>query len=187
VPTLTELHLGRNKLRSLGGGLAPLRALRVLGVASNRLRTLDGVQPLGALAELYADHNGIDDAAALGGLVRLTTLELTANRLADLAPCRALGALEELWLADNALADMAALAPLHGLERLQARARREPPRAARLRMARARTPRPLTPPAIANAQTLRLHGCPLASAPGYREAVRAAFPPSLTQLDADPI
>ena len=53
-----------------------LRALRVLGIASNRLRSLDGVQPLLALRELYADHNGIDGLDPLAGLTRLHTLDL---------------------------------------------------------------------------------------------------------------
>ena len=36
-------------------------------------------------------------------------------------------------------------------------------------------------------QTIRLSGCPVAALPGYRESVRKHGPPSLSQLDADPI
>ena len=88
-----------------------------LGLASNRLRTLDGLGAVATLRELYADHNGIDAMGALSGLSRLHTLDLSCNRLAAVE-CATLTALEELWLNENPIesaADLADLARLTGL------------------------------------------------------------------------
>ena len=37
----------------------PLSSLRVLGLASNRLRSIEGVETAFELREIYADHNAI--------------------------------------------------------------------------------------------------------------------------------
>jgi hypothetical protein len=58
MTSLLELSLRGNALGDLSG-LAPLRALRVLDVASNRLASLRGVQVLGQLEQLLAEGNAL--------------------------------------------------------------------------------------------------------------------------------
>ena len=90
------LHLGRNKLTSLVG-IGRLHSLRVLGVASNRLRSIHPeLSELRALQELYADHNGIECMRPLAGMGSLHTLELSSNRLA-IVDCETLCSLEERY------------------------------------------------------------------------------------------
>lgn len=102
-----------------GDGLSSLRALKVLGLASNRLRSLEGIEPLHTLQELYADHNGITELAPLVPLTKLHTLDLGANQVSNLESCRELKLLEELWLPDNAIASLDDLAPINKHTRLQ--------------------------------------------------------------------
>lgn len=92
--------------------LGCLRELRILGVASNRLRSLVGIEQVLTLRELYADHNGIADLSPLAHLCRLTTLDLGANRVASLEGLDALDSLEELWLTDNRIGTIDNLAPI---------------------------------------------------------------------------
>ena len=99
-------------------GLASLRALRILGVASNRLRSLAGIEHASSLRELYADHNGITDLSPLAELPRLTTLDLGANRVASLDGLHDLHSLEELWLSDNRISEIERLAPITKLPSL---------------------------------------------------------------------
>lgn len=114
---LEELHLGRNKICDLSG-LAGLSSLRTLGVASNRLTSLHGIQTLTGLREVYADHNGIQGMAELAPLVALHTLELSANQLHHVE-CADLVALEELWLNSNPISDADGIAQLAHLPKLK--------------------------------------------------------------------
>lgn len=87
---------------------------QVLGLASNRLPSLRGVETVTTLTEIYADHNGISDTSPLAPLTSLVTLDLGANRFSSLDASPLSPTIEELWLTDNPLPDLDCISPLLG-------------------------------------------------------------------------
>ncbi|XP_075972220.1 uncharacterized protein LOC142974015 [Anticarsia gemmatalis] len=83
APRLRKLTLDGSaiaSLRDLGIGLVHLK---ILSISRCNLTSLDGVWGLGALRELYAAGNRIQDLQPLAALQKLHTLDLSDNPIAD--------------------------------------------------------------------------------------------------------
>ncbi|KAJ0179489.1 hypothetical protein K1T71_005201 [Dendrolimus kikuchii] len=115
---LRRLHVLAPRLRNLtldGSALSSLRDLgiglihlKILSINRCGLYTLDGVWGLGALRELYAAGNRIQDLHALGALQKLHTLDLANNPIAESSLLWTLGvcgSLRRLTLQGTPLSD----------------------------------------------------------------------------------
>ena len=98
------------------------QALLLLDVGANRLKTLDGIGCLPALATLNAPHNALATRASIAPLAAcastLSTLELHSNAIGDAAvlePLSSLTALRSLRLGLDLLEALGRTALLHAL------------------------------------------------------------------------
>jgi protein phosphatase 1 regulatory subunit 7 len=78
--------------------LDALRALRLLSIQSNRLRTIEGLDALAALDQLYLSHNGLARLEGLSHTTHLTTLDVGANCIEHIENVAHLSLLEEFWV-----------------------------------------------------------------------------------------
>lgn len=120
---LEQVELNEGTVRSLRPfrQLAQLRSLTIFG---RRIRSLDGIEGLSALEDLFLYNPGIEDLAPLINLPRLRRLRLDLpTRVADFSPIGRLSNLEELIIhmkggqsvAMPRLRDLASLRSLRGL------------------------------------------------------------------------
>jgi Leucine-rich repeat (LRR) protein len=80
------------------------------------IASLDGIQNLTSLAELYLNGNSITDIGLLSGLSNLMFLHFNNNSITDLSALSGLTSLTALGLIDNSVTDISAL---RGLTRLR--------------------------------------------------------------------
>ena len=89
-----------------------------LDFSSRHLKTLNGLDLLKALTQLYLQNNQLTDVGDLSGLTALTFLYLNNNQLTDVGDLSGLTALTHLYLYNNQLTDVGDLSGLTALTRL---------------------------------------------------------------------
>lgn len=115
--SLETLDASQRGIRSLEG-IERLGALRSLRLGANELEQL---APLAALAELQfldLSDNAISDVSAIVHLARLTSLDLSTNSIESIDSLASLQQLTHLDLKNNAIVDLAPLAALRRLRLL---------------------------------------------------------------------
>ncbi len=170
VPQLRVLMLGRNRIRSIGAGLARLQRLDVLDLHNNEIASTSGLNSLASLRILNLAGNRLVSLGDLGNMTGLHELNARRNEIGDLA--RRGGArgdlvdprifpeprlppnLRRIFLSHNKIAAACHVAPLRDLGYLE---------------------------------ELALDGCPVDARPGYRTDVVDAVSPAVRVLDGAPV
>ena len=170
VPQLRVLMLGRNRIRSIGAGLARLTRLDVLDLHNNEIASTSGLNSLASLRILNLAGNRLVSLGDLGNMTGLHELNARRNEIGDLA--RRGGArgdlvdprifpeprlppnLRRIFLSHNKIAAACHVAPLRDLGYLE---------------------------------ELALDGCPVDARPGYRTDVVDAVSPAVRVLDGAPV
>ena len=170
VPQLRVLMLGRNRIRSIGAGLARLQRLDVLDLHNNEIASTSGLNSLASLRILNLAGNRLVSLGDLGNMTGLHELNARRNEIGDLA--RRGGArgdlvdprifpeprlppnLRRIFLSHNKVAAPCHVAPLRDLGYLE---------------------------------ELALDGCPLDARPGYRSDVVDSVSPAVRVLDGAPV
>ena len=170
VPQLRVLMLGRNRIRSIGAGLARLQRLDVLDLHNNEIASTSGLNSLASLRILNLAGNRLVSLGDLGNMTGLHELNARRNEIGDLA--RRGGArgdlvdprifpeprlppnLRRIFLSHNMVAAPCHVAPLRDLGYLE---------------------------------ELALDGCPLDARPGYRSDVVDSVSPAVRVLDGAPV
>ena len=170
VPQLRVLMLGRNRIRSIGAGLARLQRLDVLDLHNNEIASTSGLNSLASLRILNLAGNRLVSLGDLGNMTGLHELNARRNEIGDLA--RRGGArgdlvdprifpeprlppnLRRIFLSHNKVAAACHVAPLRDLATLE---------------------------------ELALDGCPVDARPGYRSDVVNAVSPAVRVLDGAPV
>ena len=170
VPQLRVLMLGRNRIRSIGAGLARLQRLDVLDLHNNEIASTSGLNSLASLRILNLAGNRLVSLGDLGNMTGLHELNARRNEIGDLA--RRGGArgdlvdprifpeprlppnLRRIFLSHNKVAAACHVAPLRDLGYLE---------------------------------ELALDGCPVDARPGYRSDVVNAVSPAVRVLDGAPV
>jgi len=99
-------------------GIQSLVFLEELWFAGNQVQDLSPLKTLTNLEFLWASENRVSDLRPLEGLKNLTRLWITDNEIRDLSPLRALTLLQELYLSRNLIVDLSPLEKLIHLTRL---------------------------------------------------------------------
>ena len=170
VPQLRVLMLGRNRIRSIGAGLARLTRLDVLDLHNNEIASTSGLNSLASLRILNLAGNRLVSLGDLGNMTGLHELNARRNEIGDLA--RRGGArgdlvdprifpeprlppnLRRIFLSHNKIAAACHVAPLRDLGYLE---------------------------------ELALDGCPVDARPGYRSDVVDSVSPAVRVLDGAPV
>ncbi|EJM0901273.1 leucine-rich repeat domain-containing protein, partial [Listeria monocytogenes] len=87
---------------------------------SEGIRSLEGIEYLPNLTQVYLEDNNLSDISLLGGLVNLTDVYLDANPLSDISSLAKLKNLTNLYVSDCQVKDISALVSLSKLESLTA-------------------------------------------------------------------
>ncbi len=125
TPRLTNRRTGEQAAIETGTltalpDLSALEELRELGIFSQSLRSLEGVQQLGSLESFYAwDCEQLTDASALFTLQGLRTVELLGCPLRSIEGVQNLTELEEIDLSHTAVDDLTPLTELPALRRVR--------------------------------------------------------------------
>lgn len=92
--------------------------LKSLDCRNRQITSLEGIQALNKLDQLYLNRNKISDVRPLIALVNLKRLQLDNNPILSIEPLRRLTRLEELSLGKTRISNVDALAELHHLKEL---------------------------------------------------------------------
>jgi Leucine-rich repeat (LRR) protein len=119
---LEELDLQDNYIRNLQA-LSALKKLRVLDVSNavygnNAITSLDGLQTLSLLEELYIAGNRTRDIEAITTLENLQNIDLSDNKISNIEALGQLKQLSKLDLSNNQISDAFPIAVLTNLEKL---------------------------------------------------------------------
>lgn len=81
--------------------LSPLINLKILSIQSNRLSSIQGLEDLKSLEELYISHNALTEISGLDKSPKLRVLDISNNQVAHLSNLQHLENLEEVWASYN--------------------------------------------------------------------------------------
>lgn len=117
LTSLKSLWLGKNKIEHIAH-VAQMTQLTQLDVQNNRLTSLDGLQDVVNLEELYLAHNRIPtmDGLPVTNTPTLKTIDLSSNGVTSVSGIECITSLEELWMSSSAIKDYDELSPLLGLK-----------------------------------------------------------------------
>ncbi|EAE0846713.1 LPXTG cell wall anchor domain-containing protein [Listeria monocytogenes] len=87
---------------------------------SEGIQSLQGIEYLSNLTQVYLEDNNLSDISLLGGLLNLTDVYLDANPLSDISSLAKLKDLTNLYISDCQVKDISALVGLSKLESLTA-------------------------------------------------------------------
>ncbi|MBF2574981.1 leucine-rich repeat domain-containing protein [Listeria welshimeri] len=87
---------------------------------SEGIQSLQGIEYLSNLIQVYLEDNNLSDISLLGGLLNLTDVYLDANPLSDISSLAKLKNLTNLYVSDCQVKDISALVGLSKLESLTA-------------------------------------------------------------------
>ncbi|TIC06944.1 L domain-like protein [Wallemia mellicola] len=113
---LKELYLVQNKIVDISNLNIP--TLELLELGGNRIRTIQNLDYLSNLRELWLGKNKITEIANMDNLSNLRILSLQANRISDITGLDGLTNLEELYLSHNNLSSLQGLDNLTQLNTL---------------------------------------------------------------------
>ena len=118
LTSLRSLWLGKNKIEHVSC-VSQMSQLAQLDVQNNRLTSLEGMQDLPRLEELYLAHNRIETLEHLPrptAGATLKTVDLSSNGVRSLAGAEHQSVLEELWMSSSSISLYDELQPLLALE-----------------------------------------------------------------------
>ena len=93
-----------------------LETITRLDANSSGIISLDGVEKLSGLRELYLSNNELTDLSSLRGLEKLRILDLSSNKIRDLSPLAKLSNLTHLNIDDNQVENIDPLKSSYALE-----------------------------------------------------------------------
>jgi len=110
----------RDKINKPDGDLylSDIIAIEELNASKKDIESIEGIQYLKNLAELYFRSNAVSDISVLENLTYLEMLEFTNNEVSDIGVLENLTNLEGLYFSNNEVSDISVLENLTNLERL---------------------------------------------------------------------
>uniref|UniRef100_A0A7S1SLH4 Protein phosphatase 1 regulatory subunit 7 n=1 Tax=Tetraselmis chuii TaxID=63592 RepID=A0A7S1SLH4_9CHLO len=112
---LTEMFAANNKITSLEG-VAALKKLQVLEVGSNRLKSVEHIEGLTELRQIWLGRNRISSVEGFPTLLNLTIIALPSNRLTSMLGVESCTNLEELYFSHNGISKIEGLQALTKLK-----------------------------------------------------------------------
>ncbi|CEL55522.1 hypothetical protein RSOLAG1IB_01534 [Rhizoctonia solani AG-1 IB] len=101
--SLHTIYFVQNKISKISGVSGLSNSLRSLELGGNRIRTIEGLEGLGKLEELWLGKNKIATLQGLETLKSLRVLSIQSNRITKLEGLEELTNLEEFYISHNGL------------------------------------------------------------------------------------